>query len=395
MVAMIPRLLYLVPPVVSRSSTLNLQSLIEGLIAQSADGGSEICVEVAMLGRRHTQLREWLDDREIRAYEISARGSVDVALFLRIRRFLLRANPELVHVWEGGMHLGIWISALFGAERVLVDQAIPDCVLPGRAKTLFSSLMPLIKRKLAEQTQALVQRFDAAELMAADDESANELSRLETSHIISPGIQIPSEHGTATGGSGIRASLGLSPQAQLIGMTSAFRRGGGGKDGIWAADLLKCVRDHTHVLLFGDGPLRWRLDRFRWQTETEDRVHFVDESRFAEFLPHLFCFWHPSHTAGGVQSLLSAMAAGVPVVASDLPSHRQLVSDCETGMLVTPGNRGSLARKTDLLLRDNRLRMRICRGARQHAASHFTIDRQIDSYSRLYNEILATPLPVR
>lgn len=388
---MTPCLLYLVPPVVSRSSTVNLQSLIEGLTEKSSTDGPEFRVEVAMLGKRHLQLQQWLDERGIRTHILPARGSVDVALFLRIRRFLLRLDPELVHVWEGGLHLGVWVSALFGAERVLVDQPIPDCVLPGRAKTFSSSVMPVIKRKLAEQTQALVERFDPTDLTAAKKRPVTE-HQPTNSHIISPGVRIPTELHAINNGVEVRASLGLSPDAELIGISCAFRRGGGGKDAIWAADLLKCVRDHTHVLLFGDGPLRWRLDRFRWQTETEDRVHFVDESRFAELVPHLFCFWQPAHTAGGVQSLLSSMAAGVPVVASDLPSHRQLINDGDTGLLVTPGNRGSLARKTDLLLRDDQLRAKIRLGAREHAVSHFTIDHQIDSYSRLYNEILASPL---
>jgi len=384
-------LLYLVPPNVSRSSTVNLQSLIEGLLARSSADRVELQIEVAMLGTRHEQLGQWLEKQGITTYRLPTRNASDPSMFLNIRRFLMRRDPELVHVWQGGQHLGIWVSALLGTERVLVDQAIPECVRPDRSKPIASLLLPLVRLKLTAQTEAVVDRFDPTELMAASDEPAAQLGNPCASHIIGPGIAAKPEDFDRVREAAVplRESLGLPPDAELIGMVSAFRRGGGGKDAIWAADLLKCVRDHTHLLMFGDGPLRWRLKRFRWQTETEDRVHFVEESRFYEFLPHLFCFWQATHAARSVQSLLSAMAAAVPVVVSDLPSHRQVVKDMETGMLVTPGNRGSLARKTDLLLRDTKLRRRLGAGGRDAALKNFAIEQQVDGYADLYKEVLS------
>src|SRR5262249_31791759 len=47
------------------------------------------------------------------------------------------------------------------------------------------------------------------------------------------------------------------------------------KDLIWAADLLKSTRDDTHLLIVGDGPQRWRLERYGEQSEITDRVHFL------------------------------------------------------------------------------------------------------------------------
>ena len=47
------------------------------------------------------------------------------------------------------------------------------------------------------------------------------------------------------------------------------------KDAIWAADLLKVIRDNVHLLVIGDGPHRDRLHRFRDQVVIADKVHFL------------------------------------------------------------------------------------------------------------------------
>ena len=79
---------------------------------------------------------------------------------------------------------------------------------------------------------------------------------------------------------------------RLIGWAGRLEADRGGKDAIWAADLLKVIRDDVHLLIFGAGPHRDRLVRFRDQVEIADKVHFLgDRGDLEEFLPHLDQFW--------------------------------------------------------------------------------------------------------
>ena len=120
--------------------------------------------------------------------------------------------------------------------------------------------------------------------------------------------------------------LGLPDDARLIGTAGPLVGAERVKDLIWTADLLKCVRDDVHLLVLGDGPQRWRLERYRRQVEITDRVHLL--GRRADepaILASLDCFWLGAGERLST-ALLEAMAAGVPVVIADTPVHRALTA---------------------------------------------------------------------
>jgi glycosyltransferase involved in cell wall biosynthesis len=144
--------------------------------------------------------------------------------------------------------------------------------------------------------------------------------------------------------------LGLQENARLIGWAARLERDRGGKDAIWAADLLKVIRDDTHLLIFGDGPYRDRLVRFRDQVEIADKVHFLgDRGDFDQLLPLMDQFWSTGRRTGQPQAMLEAMAAGVPVIAADVPGVRDLIEHEKTGFLFTPGHRAGIARWSEQL----------------------------------------------
>ena len=140
------------------------------------------------------------------------------------------------------------------------------------------------------------------------------------------------------------------------------------KDAIWAADLLKVIRDDVHLLVFGDGPHRDRLRRFREQVVIRDKVHFLGHRNdLWQWLPHFDVFWSTSGYEGQSNAILEAMAAGVPVVATDIPGTRELVVPGETGFLVRVGHRAGFARWTNQLLDDATLSRRLGQAGRQRA----------------------------
>jgi glycosyltransferase involved in cell wall biosynthesis len=186
------------------------------------------------------------------------------------------------------------------------------------------------------------------------------------------------------------AELELPADARLIVAVNRLWPQKRLKDLIWAADLLKCVRDDTHLLIIGDGPQRWRLGRFRDQVEIVDRVHFLGERPdVPRFLPHVDCLWLGSEYEGQSNAIMEAMAAGVPVVASDIPGNRDLVVHGETGYLVPVGDRAGIARWTQLLLNDAELAKRLGQAGRQRMLAEFSVDQLVRRHVELYEQILA------
>jgi glycosyltransferase involved in cell wall biosynthesis len=183
--------------------------------------------------------------------------------------------------------------------------------------------------------------------------------------------------------------LGLPQGVRLIGLIGRLWLQKRVKDAIWAADLLKVIRDDVHLLVIGDGPQRQRLLRFRDNCHIRDKVHFLGHREDAlNLLPHFDVLWSTSMFEGQSNAILEAMAAGIPVVASDIPGTRDLVVPGETGYLVGVGDRANITRHTHRLLDDPALAARLGQAARQRAQSEFSVEKMIQSYVELYRGLL-------
>ncbi len=164
------------------------------------------------------------------------------------------------------------------------------------------------------------------------------------------------------------AELQLPETSRLVGLIGRLWPQKRVKDAIWAADLLKVVRDDVYLLVIGDGPQRDRLRRYRDQIHIAGRVHFLGErGDVPRLMPHFDALWSASAYEGQSNVILEAMAAGVPVVATDIPGTRELVIPGATGYLVPVGDRAGFAKHTQRLLDDPALAARLSAAARDRA----------------------------
>ena len=90
-------------------------------------------------------------------------------------------------------------------------------------------------------------------------------------------------------------------------------------------------------------------------------------------------------------SLLEAMAAGAPVVASAVGGIPDIVRHGLNGLLVTPGDPTSLAQAIARVLADRALAARLGHAARETIARHYTVERAIERLDRLYASLGACP----
>ena len=94
------------------------------------------------------------------------------------------------------------------------------------------------------------------------------------------------------------------------------------------------------MLVIGDGPERRQLERYARLASDLDHIRFLGERGDVwRIMPHLDVLWNGSENRGLSIAILEAMAAGVPVVASDTPCNRELVVEGETGFLIPLGSR--------------------------------------------------------
>jgi glycosyltransferase involved in cell wall biosynthesis len=183
--------------------------------------------------------------------------------------------------------------------------------------------------------------------------------------------------------------LDLPPNARLIGVVGHLTHENRVKDLIWAADLLRVVHDDLRLLIIGDGPLRDQLVRYARMASDLEHIRFLGERADVEhILPHLDVLWNARENTGQSLAILEAMAAGVPVIASDTPANRELVIENETGYLIplhTRAGRATRARHTDRIFNDPLLAKRVGSAARNRVLTSFSADNYLRSQIAIYD----------
>ncbi|HEX6702183.1 MAG TPA: glycosyltransferase family 4 protein [Gaiellaceae bacterium] len=155
--------------------------------------------------------------------------------------------------------------------------------------------------------------------------------------------------------------------------------------------LLRALEElpEASLVLVGDGPERAALEAQASGTGLTGRVLFAswaDEPR--RHLTTFDVFVLPSRFEGFPLSVVEAMLAGLPVVATAVGSVSESVREEETGLLVPPEDPHALSSALDRTLKAPELRAELGRRGRELALERFTAAAMARSFEALYEEIL-------
>jgi len=362
------RILHIIPTLDRSGAEKQLTLLACGLPRDEFD------VHVCALTRGGPLLAD-LERAGVPATVIGKRWRLDPWAFWRLRRHVTRLRPEVVHTW-------LFAANAYGRAAALAC-GVPRLVAAERCVDPWKGDFELaIDRWLARRTDWLV-----ANSPAVRDFYVGQGLPAERFAVIPNAV--PAAAPSTITRRELLDQLGLPDGVRLIGLLGRFWRQKRIKDAIWVADLLKVVRSDTHLLVLGDGPQRLRLLRFRDQVRIRDRVHFLGRRDDAlNLLPHFDVLLSTSAYEGQSNAILEAMAAGVPVVASDIPGTRDLVVHGETGYLAPVGARAEFAKYIHRLLDDPALAARLAAAGRRRAEQEFGVEKMIAGYATLYRGLL-------
>jgi glycosyltransferase involved in cell wall biosynthesis len=145
-----------------------------------------------------------------------------------------------------------------------------------------------------------------------------------------------------------------------------------------------------HLLVVGDGELRGELEAYAAGRRIADRVHFVGARRdLGNVLRAIDIFAMPSLWEGLPLSLVLAMGAGLPVVATRVAGIPEVVQENATGLLVPPADSVALGHALARLAESADLRERLGAAARDFVIPRFGVDRYVASVTALYDQLLA------
>jgi glycosyltransferase involved in cell wall biosynthesis len=193
----------------------------------------------------------------------------------------------------------------------------------------------------------------------------------------------------------IRRELGAGPHDILIATLGRLDEPKKGLSAfLEAAAQVAAAEPRARFALVGEGPARAGLERRTRDLGLESRLLFAGERHdIFEVLSGVDLFVQPSLWEGFGLTVIEAMAAARPVVASRVGGVPEALRDGIDGFLVPPGDVRALAQAILRVARDPALGARLGAAGRARALAEFGLDRLVEATIRMYDELLEARLP--
>jgi glycosyltransferase involved in cell wall biosynthesis len=194
-----------------------------------------------------------------------------------------------------------------------------------------------------------------------------------------------------------RRELGLADDAgPLIGMVARLRPDKDFESLFDAARRLRGRFPGLTVLVVGGGPRLGELEAAASRLLPLGGCRLLGQRHDVHELYHLFDVSVLATEYEGMPNVvMEAMAAGRPVVATDVEGCRELIDDGVTGLLVARRDAHALAEAIGRLLDDKALAARLGRAGREHMRAQYSLKRLVERHETLYAALLAAKRKAR
>jgi len=148
--------------------------------------------------------------------------------------------------------------------------------------------------------------------------------------------------------------------------------------------------DDVELVLVGDGPLRGELEALATDLGVFDHVRFTGEisrRRVYEVFRRSDIFAMPSHAEGFCVAAVEAMAAGLPVVASDIPVFHEVIG--EPGIFASSEDPEMFAEELSNLVVDEEYREEHGSACRTRARGNFDLNETAKEYRDIYLQVIS------
>jgi sugar transferase (PEP-CTERM/EpsH1 system associated) len=310
---------------------------------------------------------------------VGKRPGWDLPAMIRLVRLIGRLRPQVVHTRNWGAFDAVLAARLTRVPVVIHGEhgreAEDPAGLGWRRNRLRRLFAPLIDRFVAVSLELGRWLVDVVGISPA---------RVVTIH---NGVDAKRfsdeerEHG--------RRVLNLAPDAIAIGTVGRLDPVKDQMGLLEAFAGIAAAERGAVLIIAGDGPCRAALEERARQADLVGRVRLLGErSDIPRVLGALDIFVLPSIAEGISNTILEAMATGLPVVATRTGGNPELVEDGVTGTLVPVGDRAALAAAVSHYVTDLDARALHGKSGRQRAMEHFELNRMAQRYRDLYTSLV-------
>lgn len=322
-------------------------------------------------------------ERRVPIHVIGKGAERDTLLPFKIARVVRAVRPHIVHTRNWGTIDGV-PGALFGGVRCIVHgehgrEATDPTGTNRRRQQVRRLLSPLISRFITVSTDL--------RNWLVDDVGVNSGKVLQIINGVDMERFRPSSDQYVR-----RNRTGFPPEVFVIGTVGRLDPVKDHQLLIRAFALVKQRMSGAdrklYLRIVGDGPERERLAKVVNELGVGEDVLMVGERRdIPDQLQMMDLFVLPSIAEGISNTLLEAMAIGLPVIASAVGGNCELIEDGMSGYLFPPGDVERLSSLLEQCIGDGALAQQLGRAARRRCEECFSLDAMASAYGQMYEDL--------
>lgn len=321
-------------------------------------------------------------------------GWSDLQALAALTGIIRRERPQIVHTHaaKGGTlgRLAALAARAVGGPQPILVHTFHGHSLTGYFSPRAADVYRRIERALARHTDMLIAVSEQVrdELVELSVAGAERFEVVPLGFDLSPFAADPTEREARR--QRLRSELGIPEGGELMTLIARLVPIKRVDRFLRVASKLACRRPGLHFLVVGDGELRAALQASAEATALDGRLTWAGYRRD---IPDI-CFASDvvvltSGNEGTPVSLIEALAAGTPVVATRVGGVSSVVGAGSGGFVVEPEDEPELANAVARALDDASVRER-ARAARAEVAQAFSLDALIDRLDELYRRLLGS-----
>lgn len=328
-------------------------------------------------------LADELATRKVSIFLVPMKSRSDIAAMSGIRKLLIKYDPDILHLQgqRAGL-LGRWAARKLPIKIVYTEHTrTPQFRLANPALDWAHIRAMQMLDKMTHINIAVSQAV-------ADFLTTVKITTPQKIRVIYNGIDPEPERHIDKSILDIITNYGLKKQDMIIGTIGSLNIQ---KD---TATLIKAMSRINHkmslakLVIVGSGPLKYKLQRLTQKLGLANNVIFTGSVKNIAGLLQLFTiFALPSRSEAFGISILEAMKAGVPIVATRVGGIPEIITANQNGMLVEAGDPKALASAIMKLINDKKLQRKFIK-AGEDTIKKFSISKMVQATTKIYQDLI-------
>ncbi len=314
----------------------------------------------------------------IRVVYFNMRSRLDVFCIFRLAGFIRKEKFDIVHTHLIDADIfGYFGAKIAGVSRIVSTKHSTDDFR--KRKTISVFLDAFVANRICKN---IAVSNAVREFLIKHQKIAQEKIK-----VVYHGINVP-RFSWEINKDKSKVDLDLNSEEYIVGVIGRFEKEKGHIFLIEAINKIMLEIKNIHFVFLGEGSLKESMQEKINSLNLNNKATFLSARKNVEsVLNALDILVMPSLWEGLGMASLEAMAAGVPVLASDVEGIREVVKNNETGILVPPADSGELANQVLALLKDEPLRSRLSKNGRDFVEKNFNINKFVNEMELLYKQL--------